>query len=46
MSVRFLLPHFNLNLVKMFNVTDRIPGYVKEESLRSIVQWFDFWLSQ
>lgn len=21
-------------------------GYVKEESLRAIIQWFDFWLAQ
>lgn len=24
----------------------RFTGYVKEQSLQGIVQWFDFWLSQ
>ncbi len=33
-------------VVTSIDMADWAPGYAKEESLRSIAQWFDFWLSQ
>lgn len=36
-----------INIHSPWNVLANVfPGYVKEQSLKGIVEWFDFWLSQ